>query len=367
MIDSHDETTNSGTILIAGRLAGRAQMPTSPIGVFLLYMGGPATLADVKPFLRHLFSDRELIRLPGGSLLQKPFARLISAIRAPRVRRYYAEIGGGSPLGRITARQALLLQEALSAKGDFRVEVAMRYCSPRASQAVEKLKEQEVERCVALTLYPQFSRATTGSSLRDLDRALAAQKVTWPVIQIPDFHNHPLYLNALATKVEEGIHGLHHSPCVVFSAHSLPQRLVNEGDPYADQVRVTVQGVVSRLGLQNWHLGFQSRSGPVRWLQPDVVDLVDQLIATGEKSLLVVPISFVSDHIETLHEIDIRLRHHCLAQGAREFSRAPSLNDEPRFIEALAQMVLTACQKDHASSLSAAEFREWPPPSPSKI
>jgi len=315
-------------------------------GICLLYMGGPATLDEVAPFLRQLFSDRDLIRLPGGRLLQPAFARLITRLRAPRVRRYYAEIGGGSPLGRITSRQAELLAAALAPHGEFRVEIAMRYSAPRADAAVARLLAAGVTRCLALPLYPQYSGATTGSSFRDLDRAVTAAGARLELTRLEDFHAHPGYLDALSAKVAEGLASLGEpAPAVVFSAHSLPQRMIDEGDPYERQIRATVDGVVRRLGLQRWHLGFQSRSGPVRWLQPEIQQLLDGLIDGGERRLLLVPVSFVSDHIETLHEVDLRMRPACLARGATAFARCPSLNDDPRFIEALARLVLETCQR----------------------
>jgi protoporphyrin/coproporphyrin ferrochelatase len=322
----------------------------SAIGVCLLYMGGPESLEAVQPFLRQLFADRDLIRLPGGAALQRPFAWLISRLRAPKVRRYYAEIGGGSPLGRLTERQAELLGEALAPHGEFRVVVAMRYSPPRAADAVRQLADAGVRRCVALPLYPQYSGATTGSSFADLARALQAAGRPCESARVESFCDDPGYLDALTGKVREGLAAIapapgHGAACVVFSAHSLPQRMIDEGDPYEQHVRRTVAGVVERLGLQRWHLGFQSHSGPVRWLEPEVVSLLDRLIGEGERRLLVVPVSFVSDHIETLHEIDLRMRPHCLARGAEVFVRAPSLNDDPRFIEALGQIVRATCKE----------------------
>lgn len=314
---------------------------SSPTGVILLYMGGPETLVDVKPFLRELFSDRDLIQLPGGRLLQRPFALLISTLRAPKVMGYYDEIGGGSPLLRTTRAQAALLERALAGSGEFVVEVAMRYCAPRASDAVERLGQRGARRCVALPLYPQFSGATTGSSFKDLDAARSADEQL-EVIKVQDFHDHPGYLDALAAKVDEGRQQAGPDACVVFSAHSLPVSMIKAGDPYQEQVEATVAGVVSRLSLKNWRLGYQSRSGPVQWLEPDVIDLVDDLISEGQKELVLVPVSFVSDHIETLHEIDIRLKAHCMSRGAEVFVRAPSLNEDPLFIDALAQMVTSA-------------------------
>lgn len=305
-------------------------------------MGGPRSPAEVEPFLVNLFSDRELIQLPGGAWLQPALARLIAKLRAPKVRRRYAAIGGGSPLGRITANQAELLQERLGEHGDFVVEVAMRYTAPRVDGALMRLRQHGVSRCVVLPLYPQYSRATTGSSLADLDRALDELGLTreWEVIRVRDFHDNPLYLDALAERVGTALDQLAAGAEVVFSAHSLPQRLVDQGDPYRDQVEATVAGLVQRLGLDRWHLGYQSRSGPVRWLEPDVLDLIATLASRGARKLLVVPVSFVSDHIETLHEIDVQMREHAQGCGVQEFARSPSLNEDPTFIEALAQIVL---------------------------
>lgn len=327
----------------ASKNYARGAYSNVPTGVCLLYMGGPSSLEEVQPFLDHLFSDRELIQLPGGRWLQKPLAKLISKFRASKVQQYYAEIGGGSPLGKITAEQAQLLQNTLQSEGAYHVEVAMRYCAPRVGEAIQKLAKQGIKRCVVLPLYPQFSRATTGSSLRDFDQTLTLLGMDWEVITINEFHIHSLYLEALAAKVQEGLQGLPDNTTVIFSAHSLPQKFIEAGDPYQDQVCATVAGVVERLKLKHWALGFQSRSGPVRWLEPEIVDLVDKIIAQGAESLLIVPVSFVSDHIETLHEIDIRLRRHCEMRGLKHFTRAPSLNDDPRFIGALAQLVKEAC------------------------
>lgn len=319
-----------------------------PLGVCLLYMGGPRSLDEVEPFLRELFSDRDLIRLPGGRLLQRPFARLIARLRAPRVRRYYSEIGGGSPLGAITERQAQLLGDALGGAGHFVVAVAMRYAAPRASDALAQLRRAGVRHCIALPLYPQYSGATTGSSFTDLERARTALGGELVLHRVESFHDHPGYLDALAAKVAEGLAAARvpaQDLSVVFSAHSLPQRMIDDGDPYQKQVEATVRGVVERLGLKRHHLGYQSRSGPVRWLEPEVTGLLDRLIAEGERHLLIVPVSFVSDHIETLHEIDIRMRAHCLERGVEDAERAPSLNDDPRFIAALAAIVRAAATR----------------------
>lgn len=313
-----------------------------PIGVCLLNMGGPESLEEVQPFLFRLFSDRDLIRLPGGRWLQRPFARMISKLRTKKVQQRYAQIGNGSPLVRITRRQADLLQQSLDQQGDFCVVAAMRYSLPRVEQAIEQLQSRGISQLVALPLYPQHSTATTGSSFNDLRRALASQSPSWRVSYVSDYHDHPLYIEALASTVRRGLDQLGPDATIVFSAHSLPQKLVDRGDPYQRQIESTVRAVAQKLALESWHLGYQSRTGPVRWIGPDVIDLVQRLAAEGVRQVLVVPVSFVSDHIETLYEIDIELRQLGLEHGIQQFVRAPALNEDATFIRCLTQVVLSA-------------------------
>ena len=317
-------------------------------GICLLYMGGPSDLDAVKPFLSALFADRDLIQLPGGPLAPL-LGKLIVHFRSPRVRGYYEEIGGGSPLLQTTEQQARLLEQALSPDGDFAVEVAMRYCEPRVDGALERLARRGAEQLVALPLYPHYSSATTGSSFKDLERALADLDITWPSARVESFHDHPRYLDALAGTVAQALEQADGDATVVFSAHSLPRRFIERGDPYQDQVEATVDGVVRRLGLQNWRLAYQSRSGPVEWLGPNTLELTEAIIADGHRRLVLVPVSFVSDHIETLHELDIQLRERCLSWGAEAFFRAPALGSDPTFIQALKELALAACQRlNHA-------------------
>lgn len=317
---------------------------TETTGICLLYMGGPRDLDAVKPFLSALFADRDLIQLPGG-----PFApllgKLIVHFRAPRVRGYYEEIGGGSPLLETTEQQARLLEQALKTEGDFVVEAAMRYCAPRVDEALERLAERGATRLVALPLYPHYSEATTGSSFKDLYRALAEQGDKWPMARVSSFHDHPGYLDALAGTVEQALAEAGDDATVIFSAHSLPVSFIQRGDPYQSQVEATVEGVVTRLGLDHLYLCYQSRSGPVEWLGPNTLELTKSLIEDGNRRLVLVPVSFVSDHIETLHELDIALRERCMAWGAEAFFRAPALGTSAAFIQALKELTLSACQR----------------------
>ncbi len=310
------------------------------LGVVLLNMGGPDSPEAVRPFLENLFSDPEILRFPLSRWLQRPLARWIASRRSPVVAERYRRIGGGSPIAPITLAQAEALEAELAARGvEARVTVAMRYWKPRAREAAEALAELGADRLVVLPLYPQYSRATTGSSLADLEDALRAAGLHGvPRTVIRSWHDHPAYLDSLAEAVREGLEALP-GATVLMSAHSLPQRLIDRGDPYLDQVRGTVAGVLARLGDVPHRLAFQSRTGPVRWLGPGVEEVLRELAAAGVERVLAVPVSFVSDHIETLHEIDIEYRNLARSLGIRELGRSPSLNTRPSFIRALAGLV----------------------------
>jgi protoporphyrin/coproporphyrin ferrochelatase len=305
--------------------------------VVLLNLGGPDSLEAVRPFLANLFSDPEILRFPLSRLLQKPLAFWIASRRSRTVTEKYREIGGKSPLREITEAQASALETMLGPS--FSVHVAMRYWHPRAEEAARELRRAAPDRILALPLYPQYSRATTGSSFRDLREALAAAGLAGvPRVELPSWPDFPPYVDALAECVREGLQGLE-GATVLLSAHSLPMRLIDEGDPYLEQVRATAAALAGRLPGTRCELAFQSRTGPVRWLGPAVPEVLRRLAAGGTRKILVVPLSFVSDHIETLHEIDVEYRHLALSVGIAEFRRAPSLNTRSSFIEALAALV----------------------------
>lgn len=316
-------------------------MEDKPIGLVLLNMGGPDSLAAVEPFLYNLFSDRELIRLPAGALLQKPFARLISHFRAKRVRVNYRMIGGKSPLLEWTRKQA----EGIAAKlgPQYRPYVVMRYWQPRADEVLRQMQADGVEQAVVLSMYPHYTGATTGSSVNDFKRAAASLFPQLEYTVIEQWYDWPGYLDALAARVNQALETYHElmrdQVQIVFSAHALPQKFIDRGDPYRDHVIATVEGVMARVGDYRWHLGFQSRSGPVEWMAPETTEVMDRLAAEGFDCLVIVPISFVSDHIETLHEIDIEYREHAEQHGIRYFERAPSLNAGDDFLAAMADLV----------------------------
>lgn len=322
--------------------------PDRPKALVLLNMGGPDSPEAVEPFLYRLFSDRDLIQLPLGALLQKPFARLISHFRAKRVRQNYRDIGGSSPLLGWTRRQAETTARLLGP--DWRPYVAMRYWSPRADEVVRQLAAEGIEEAVVLSMYPHYTGATTGSSVKDFRRAVEALHPRLRFRIVEEWYDWAPYMDALAERIRTGLEAFpaeaRERVQILFSAHALPQRFIDRGDPYLEHVLATVKGTMERVGDRNWHVGFQSRSGPVRWMEPGTLEVLDQLAADGHDSVLMVPISFVSDHIETLHEIDIEYREHALGQGIRHFVRSPSLNAHPAFIHALASLVTERAEEN---------------------
>lgn len=307
--------------------------------VILLQMGGPDSLEAVRPFLLNLFSDREIIKI-GPAWLQPFIARMIVKRRTPAVVQKYREIGGKSPLRDLTEAQAAVLSQEL----DIPCLVGMRYWHPFTAETLASLPANGVKKLVALSLYPHYSRATSGSSFNDLTRRLEALGNTIEVIQIPHFYDHPLYIQALAEKISVGLAAFPDPATVqlLFSAHSLPQSFIDEGDPYLNHIQTTVKLVMERFSTVSHHLAFQSRAGPVKWLEPSTDDMLKGLTTTGCRNLLVVPLSFVSDHIETLHEIDIEYAEEARKLGISDFRRTESLNTSTTFINCLADLVRTA-------------------------
>jgi protoporphyrin/coproporphyrin ferrochelatase len=325
----------------------QASARTPAIGVLLFNLGGPDDLASVEPFLVNLFSDREIIELPLGAALQPLFARLIAKVRGPSVRKNYASIGGGSPQLRLTREQAAALEARLNRSGDrFRTFIAMRYWHPSTQAALGAMAETGIERVVTLTLYPHYSKATTGSSQRELERVVATPpwKGRFRITGIDRYPTDPAYLDALTETVRQGLLGFPGSVrdrvVLLFSAHGLPQRFIDQGDPYVAETEATRDGILERLAVANRHLlGFQSRTGPVKWIGPGTEELLDELAREGVKEVLVVPLSFVSDHIETLYEVDQLFGDRARAAGIEDYRRSPALNSAPRFVEALAGLV----------------------------
>ena len=313
-------------------------MISDKTAVLLLQMGGPDSLNAVEPFLYNLFSDRDIIKI-GPAFLQPFIARMIVKRRAPKSAANYRDIGGKSPLRALTEQQAAELEKLLGV--NYRCFVAMRYWKPFTDEALNAIRMEGIQRIIALSLYPHFSRATSGSSFNELERCLAGSKTRPEVSYIRQFYDHPLYIEALAERIEQELAGFSDRSRVqvFFSAHSLPQSFIAEGDPYLDHIQATVRLVMERFEGVAHHLAFQSRAGPVKWLEPSTQDKLKELAARGHREILMVPLSFVSDHIETLHEIDIEYREEAQKLGITDFRRMESLNSSPTFIRCLAELV----------------------------
>jgi ferrochelatase len=316
------------------------------VGVLLLNLGGPDRLEDVRPFLFNLFSDPEIIRLPIKGL-QKPLAWLISTLRSGKSQENYRQIGGGSPLRKITEAQGEALELKLKEVGqDVKIYIGMRYWHPFTEEAIAQVQKDEITKLVVLPLYPQFSISTSGSSFRVLEE-MWSENTHLEQIQytlIPSWYNQTQYLEAMADLISQELTQMANPDQVhiFFSAHGVPQSYVDEaGDPYQQEIQECTRLIMATLNRPNQHtLAYQSRVGPVEWLKPYTEDALKELGEQGVKDLLVVPISFVSEHIETLQEIDIEYREIAEEAGIHNFQRVPALNTHPLFIDSLSQLVL---------------------------
>ncbi len=318
-------------------------------GVLLFNLGGPETLADVRPFLFNLFSDPDIIRIR-NAVARKALAWLIAATRQRKSRDLYRQIGGGSPLRRITEQQAAALEQELASQGmPARVYVGMRCWKPSIDEAVDRIRQEGVTHLVALPLFPQFSFTTTGSCFNYLRPLLEKSGLarTIAVSYVQSWFDNPHYIECMAELVAEArakFTGTDPGAVqLLYSAHSIPARYVDQGDPYLEQTRRTVELIDERLGRKSPStLAFQSKVGPVKWLEPATNKVLQDMGRNGIEKVLAIPVSFVSDHIETLQEIDILYRDLAAAAGIREFHRAASPNLRPKFIEALAAVALAA-------------------------
>ncbi len=313
------------------------------VGVVLFQLGGPDTLEAIEPFLYNLFCDPDIIDFPFARIGRKPLAKLISTTRARKVQHHYATIGGGSPIRRHTERQAHALENELQAQGmDARCFVAMRYWHPFTAEAIGQLRAAECDEVVLLPLYPQYSLTTTGSSLNEWRRLFPDGL---PSSCVETFYRNTMYLDAVIEKINDALarFPLPDRAEIVFSAHSVPVSVIEKGDPYQRQIEETVQLLTQRGGWTNPHrLCYQSKVGASKWLQPSLHHTLRQLAAERVREVCVVPVAFVSDHVETLGEIDHHAREEAHRLGIRQFEMSAGLNDSPKFIQALAQIVREA-------------------------
>jgi ferrochelatase len=321
------------------------------VGIVLFQLGGPDSLEAVEPFLLNLFRDPDIIPLGPLGILRNPIAKLISSRRSIPVAGKYAEIGRRSPIRLLTERQRVRLVAALTPYIEPTVVTAMRYWHPMSEEAAETLRKAEpLDQIVLLPLYPHFSYATTLSSLKEWRRVYGPQDGRAKETTVGQFYDHPLYIQAVMRRIGSVLRQFPDSSRIhlVFSAHGLPMSLVEKGDPYPQHIETTVR-LVCEAGKEQYPgwprthlLCYQSRVGPAKWLQPPLMGTIERLGHEGVKEMLVVPISFVTEHIETLHEINIEARAEAAKVGIVTFRMMPAVGDSPLFIAALRDLVLRA-------------------------
>jgi ferrochelatase len=317
------------------------------LAVVLFNLGGPDCPEAVEPFLRNLFTDPAIIALPG--IVRIPLGRFIAKRRAPLAREIYAKIGGRSPIVEETQAQARALEMALAARGhEARAFIAMRCWHPFSDGAAAAVKAWDPERIVLLPLYPQYSTTTTASSLADWARASRKAGLTAPQSTIRDYPTEPGFITALADSVRETFAkakpGIRYR--LLLSAHGLPERVVAKGDPYQTQVEQTAAALVRELGMDglDWTICYQSRVGPLKWIGP-ATDA--EIVRAGKDGLglAVAPIAFVSEHSETLVELDIEYAKLAETSGVADYLRAPTVGTRAPFIEGLADLAIRECAR----------------------
>ncbi|MBZ0200474.1 MAG: ferrochelatase [Ignavibacteriaceae bacterium] len=312
----------------------------SKYAVVLFNLGGPDSLEAVQPFLENLFNDPDIFKLP----FQKSLARFISKKRAPKVEDEYKLIGGKSPIGEWTEKQRKMLETKLrNEEKDVDVFIAMRYWKPLTEETVKKVVAGNYDKIIMLPLYPHFSKSTTGSSFNEWKRFYKGDisKLSF----VDHYFEQPFYIKALNERIDESLlrfpEEISEDVQLVFSAHGTPVSYVKKGDPYSKQIEKTITAVMEeRQHSHQHHLCFQSKVGPAKWLEPSTSDMIKELSAKGKKHLLIIPISFVSDHVETLFELDIEYRHVADEAGIKNYIVMTGLNDSETFIEALKQLTL---------------------------
>lgn len=324
------------------------------VGVIMMSMGGPETLEDVQPFLYNMFMDPAILDVPLPNVIRDRLCRFISRKRSAKAAEDYRQVGGGSPINRLTTEQAVALQERLNARfsaltgATFRTYVAMRYWNPTPEEAVRKMVADGITKVVLLPLYPQYSKTTTGSSLyylKELENTGAMPSC--PSALVYDYATHPLYVQALSDRIDEALQrfpkGTREKAQILFSAHGTPLlEKTRRKDPYYDQVHATVDAVMAlrvRKERRPFHIAFQSKIGFGEWLSPSTSGKIEELSRQSVKALVVVPVTFVTDHIETVYELDIEVREEARQAGIQHYEVMNALNCHPLFIDALAESV----------------------------
>jgi len=308
--------------------------------VILFNLGGPDSLENVEPFLFNLFNDPAIISIP--SFVRYPLAKFISKRRAPVAQNIYREIGNKSPILKLTEKQAQSLQDNLLKKGDYKCFIVMRCWHPRASDVIKKVKEYNPEEIILLPLYPQFSATTSGSSIGEWNELCKKENYVVKTKTICCYPTENNFIESHANLIRKTIKNLENKNFkLIFSAHGLPESKIKKGDPYQWQVEKTVEGIISKLKDENLNciISYQSRVGPLKWIGPSTDEIIIQY-SKEKKGIIIVPVAFVSEHSETLVELDIEYKKLAEKNGCSFYKRVPALGIEENFINGLAELVL---------------------------
>lgn len=314
--------------------------PSEKLAVVLLNLGGPLKEADITPFLFNFFRDKNVITVPN------PFRFMLAAwIALSRGRgaaqKAYASLGGKSPLLENTQAQATALEESLKKDGvTARVFVSMRHWHPRADEAVKEVAAFQPDKIILLPLYPQFSTTTTLSAVQDWRRAAREAGLHTPLEVVCCYPVNPGFISASAALIHEELRKAPHRMRVLFSAHGLPEEIIRAGDPYQQQCEQTAEAIVQKLNMPalDWQICYQSRIGRLKWIGPSIEEALEKA-ADDKLGVIVYPLAFVSEHVETLVELDIDYRLRAEAMGIRPFIRVSTVGTHPRFIEGLRDLV----------------------------
>ncbi len=309
--------------------------------VILLNLGGPDSLIAIEPFLYNLFSDPDIFHIPFG---QKLFAKIISKLRAPKVAKLYEQIGSRSPITELTEKQRGALESELK---EFGVDVffAMRYWHPLSEEIVRIIEKEDYEEIILLSLYPHYSIVTVGSSVNEWFRHFKGDKERVKIIS--SYFDNKEYWASVSDRIDETLKEFKkvskEEVFILFSAHSTPQSVIDKGDPYQKQIIESVKGIMNLRNNENsYGISYQSKVGPVKWLEPSTENYIKELGEKGIKNVLVVPISFVSEHLETLYELGIEYRKVAIENGVENYRVMKALNDSPLFIKTLKNIVIDA-------------------------
>ena len=309
--------------------------------IVLFNLGGPDSLDNVEPFLFNLFNDPAIINLP--TFLRYPLAKLISKKRAPTAKKIYEEMGGSSPILKLTQNQAVKLEKSLNANQnmvDYKIFIAMRCWKPRASETINQIKKYNPDEVILLPLYPQFSYSTTGSSINEWNEVCKKNNFQVKTSTICCYPTDINFINAHINEIKDNIEKYKNEK-LIFSAHGLPEKNIRNGDPYQWQVEQTVEKIVEKMNIKNldYILSYQSKVGPLKWIGPSTDDIILENSKLG-KSIILVPIAFVSEHAETLVELDIEYKKLALDNGCKNYLRVPALGINKNFIKSMSELII---------------------------